>query len=76
MQTQTFVPSQPLSLAAYRELQSHLQQLPGIRVKLLAAQHQQFNYADSQVVGLEICYSDSEIIRQLQSILQHYEIAS
>ncbi|NEO85798.1 MAG: hypothetical protein F6J87_16330 [Spirulina sp. SIO3F2] len=76
MPTQIITPNFPLSLAVYREIQAHLQQLPGIMVQLTPAKHQQFDYDDSQVVNLNIVYPENmpNLTQQTQMILQHYGI--
>lgn len=68
-------PKQPVSLATYREVRSHLQQLPGVQVKLNPMPQAAFDYGDSQIEGLHIEYgqtlTDTEQ-KQLQTILDAY----
>lgn len=68
-------PTQPVSLATFRELRSHLQQIPGVQVNLCPAPQATFDYMDSQVEGLEIEYGQVLATReqeQLQAILRAY----
>ena len=53
-----------LPLAVYREIAAHLRQIEGIDAQLIAYspeedQKQQFDYAQSQIKGLSIEYSDN-----------------
>ena len=53
-----------LPLAVYREIAAHLRQIAGVNAGLIAYspeedQKQQFDYAQSQIKGLSIEYSDN-----------------
>lgn len=47
-----------LPLAVYREIAAHLQQLDGVVVTLLPPNDTEFDYAHSQVGGLEATYPE------------------
>ncbi|WP_041431723.1 hypothetical protein [Synechococcus sp. PCC 6312] len=73
-------PSTPLScpqlpLAVYREVQAHLEQLPGVTVELLPPLPGPFDYLASQIGGIRIetpeCLS-AEDAQYLQDILDYY----
>ncbi len=64
-----------LSLAVYREIAAHLQQVEGIKTKLICQQSQQFDYYQSQVSSLWIEYPAdlaSSCQHRLEEILQYY----
>jgi len=48
-----------MSLAIYRELASHLQQVQGVETHLTPQQFQQFDYHQSQIGSLEINYTET-----------------
>lgn len=48
-----------MSLAIYRELASHLQQVQGVETHLTPQQFQQFDYHQSQIGSLEINYTEA-----------------
>ncbi|MEM8638187.1 MAG: hypothetical protein AAGG51_05100 [Cyanobacteria bacterium P01_G01_bin.54] len=75
----------PLSLATYREVQSHLKQLVGVEVELIAATDAQrpFCYADSQIESIVIQWSSrigatlsTTVGLQVQAILDFYQLHS
>lgn len=45
-----------MPLAMYREVAAHLRQVKGVETALLAQTAQQFEYQQSQVEGLWVCY--------------------
>lgn len=57
-QKQTIIYPQ-MSLAIYRELASHLQQVQGVETHLTPQQFQQFDYHQSQIGSLEINYTET-----------------
>jgi len=64
-----------LPLAVYREIAAHLCQLEGVGVKLLPATNTEFDYAHSQVGGLQVNYPDSLTPgdgQQLTAIIEFY----
>jgi hypothetical protein len=64
-----------MPLAVYREVQAHLQQVAGIEVELLPQTSTQFNYALSQVGGLEINLlgvTELALCERVQQILTYY----
>jgi len=64
-----------MSLAIYREIASHLEQLEGIVTHLTPQQFQQFDYHQSQIGSLEINYTETfqESDRSLvTAILDYY----
>lgn len=66
-------PQMPLSV--YREVAAHLQQVAGLQVKLLPQTSTQFDYALSQVGGLEINLldvTDPALCERVQQILAYY----
>ncbi|MDS3859905.1 hypothetical protein RIF25_03695 [Thermosynechococcaceae cyanobacterium BACA0444] len=73
-------PSTPLScpqlpLAVYREVQAHLQQLPGVTVELLPPLPGPFDYLASQIGGIQIHAPESlsaADAQYVQNILDYY----
>jgi hypothetical protein len=64
-----------LPLAVYREIAAHLQQLDGVVTEFLPPTHTQFDYAHSQVGGLQINYPHplpSEVHQRLNAIIDFY----
>jgi hypothetical protein len=73
-QKQTLIYPQ-MSLAIYREIASHLEQLQGIETNLTPQQFQRFEYQQSQIGSLEINYTTAfdESDRSLvTAILEYY----
>lgn len=64
-----------LPLAVYREIASHCQQLAQVDTLLLSAQVTQFDYAESQIGGLQIQFPvdlTTANRQQLEAILAFY----
>jgi hypothetical protein len=61
-----------LPLAVYREVAAHLRQVVGVEVELLPQTSVDFNYADSQVGGMTICFTPDSDRQRLQQILDYY----
>ncbi|MBI4782644.1 MAG: hypothetical protein HY785_15190 [Oscillatoriophycideae cyanobacterium NC_groundwater_1537_Pr4_S-0.65um_50_18] len=64
-----------LPYAVYQEVAAHLRQVMGITVELLPQQSQTFDYAQSQVGGLQIFYPpevDSAVQQRVEQILAYY----
>lgn len=64
-----------LPLAVYREVAAHLQQVIGVRVELLPQRSQEFDYAQSQIGGLQVHYSPEsgpEVQQRVEQILSYY----
>ncbi len=64
-----------LPLAVYQEIAAHLRQVIGVTVELLPQRSRQFDYAQSQVGGLQIEYSlhtDSLSLQRVEQILAYY----
>lgn len=70
---QIIYPSLPL--AVYRELAAHLEQVAGIKTKLIPQTSEQFDYHQSQISGILI-YSDTDLevsfTQQIEKILNYY----
>ena len=67
--------SPQLPLAVYQEVAAHLRQVLGVTAELLPQQSRQFDYAESQVGGLQILYaSDAESAarQRVEQILAYY----
>lgn len=65
-----------LSLAVYREIVAHLQQVTGVRVELRPQTSQHFHYTQSQIESLVVRYPADgavEKIKQVEAILACYE---
>ena len=64
-----------LPLTVYREVAAHLTQVDGVKVELMPQHSYEFDYRQSQVGGLLVCYpdglsdADGERVRQ---ILMYY----
>jgi hypothetical protein len=76
MVSQYHITYQPeISLAMYRELAAHLEQMPGVNATLISQKSEVFSYLGSQVAGLELSLptnlssSNQGIMR---GILGHY----
>ncbi|MDX2228348.1 MAG: hypothetical protein NW220_01830 [Leptolyngbyaceae cyanobacterium bins.349] len=64
-----------LPLAVYREVAAHLRQVDGVETELVSQRSREFDYAQSQIDRLQICYGDdatSAITTQVQQILAYY----
>ncbi|MBW4660778.1 MAG: hypothetical protein KME15_19055 [Drouetiella hepatica Uher 2000/2452] len=64
-----------LPLAVYQEVAAHLRQVLEVTVEILPQQSRQFDYAQSQVGGLQILYAspvDSASLRRVEQILAYY----
>lgn len=64
-----------LPLAVYREVASHLQQVEGVEVRLLPQRSQTFDYAASQVGGIQIRYpqaAPAQEVARIEQILTYY----
>jgi hypothetical protein len=64
-----------LPLAVYREVAAHLQQVTGVEVSLLPQRSQKFDYYQSQIGGLQVCYTaDATAVSQqrVEQILAYY----
>ncbi|MEY2985033.1 MAG: hypothetical protein RLZZ568_1650 [Cyanobacteriota bacterium] len=66
---------QNLPLAVYREIAAHLQQVEGVVTELLPATERQFDYAHSQVGGLQMRVPEDLGIgdrQQITAIIEFY----
>lgn len=64
-----------MPLAVYREVAAHLEQVLGVEVVLLPQQSQQFDYLQSQVMGLQFRYTEqaeANAEAQVKRILTYY----
>ena len=64
-----------MPLAVYREVAAHLEQVLGVEVVLLPQSSQQFNYLQSQVMGLQFRYTEQAEVNaeaQVKRILAYY----
>lgn len=67
--------SPDITLAMYRELASHLEQIEDVQVELFAQESREFSYLGSQIGGLKLTLSDNLPERSQQlvtKILNHY----
>jgi len=68
---------QQMPLGVYREVQAHLQQLPGLEIELLPQTSPQFDYGQSQLGGIRIVLAPDQPFFEtdrpfLQQILTYY----
>ncbi len=63
-----------ITLAMYRELASHLEQIDGVQVELLWQGDREFSYLGSQIGGMNLSYPASSQNQQdlIEKILNHY----
>ncbi|MEO0947332.1 MAG: hypothetical protein AAFY11_04160 [Cyanobacteria bacterium J06641_5] len=64
-----------LPLAVYREIAAHLQQVHGVVVEILPQTAREFDYLQSQVGGILLCYPislDASEVQNLEAILASY----
>ena len=65
-----------ITLAMYRELASHLEQIDGVRVELIGQGNVEFSYLGSQIGGIDLIYLDlASATKQqplIEKILNHY----
>jgi hypothetical protein len=64
-----------LSFAMYRELATHLAQIESISTQLIWQDSPKFDYADSQISGMWVHYSQAmpqNLYQLAQEILSHY----
>ncbi|MDH6089530.1 hypothetical protein [Umezakia ovalisporum] len=64
-----------LSLAVYREIAAHLRQVEGIEVCVIPQASAEFDYNESQISGLWICWqpnSTTESRQRVEQILGYY----
>lgn len=64
-----------LPLAVYREIAAHLRQVEGVEVSLISQSSQQFDYYQSQIDSLCICWTanaNPESQQRVQQILTYY----
>lgn len=76
METQEKVEFVGLPLAVYREIAAHLRQVEGVEVSLIPQSSPQFDYAQSQIDSLSICWtgnSNAESRQRVQQILAYYK---
>ncbi|QLE56338.1 hypothetical protein [Nostoc sp. TCL26-01] len=76
METQEKVEFVGLPLAVYREIAAHLRQVEGVEVSLIPQSSPQFDYQQSQIDSLSICWrasSNAENRQRVQEILTYYK---
>lgn len=64
-----------ITLAMYRELAAHIEQVQGMTVELFSQESKDFNYLGSQVGGIWLTYpleATSEVQKLVDIILNHY----
>ena len=67
--------SPELTLAMYRELASHLEQIEDVQVELFAQESLEFSYLGSQIGGMWLSYPQSLATQSqilIKDILNHY----
>jgi hypothetical protein len=62
-----------LPLAVYREIAAHLRQVEGVDVDLIPQTSTSFDYYQSQVAGLSICFQPHANEERVQQILDYYQ---
>jgi hypothetical protein len=75
METKEKIEFAGLPLAVYREIAAHLRQVEGVEVGLIPQSSSQFDYYQSQIEGLWICWTSSptsESRQLVQQILAYY----
>ncbi len=73
--TQKITYSPELTLAIYRELASHLEQIEDVQVELFAQESLEFSYLGSQIGGIRLILPSSLSERSQQlvtKVLNHY----
>jgi hypothetical protein len=63
-----------ITLAMYRELASHLEQVDGVSVELIWQGDREFSYLGSQIAALELTFANALPQHQnlVEDILNHY----
>lgn len=63
-----------ITLAMYRELASHLEQVDGVSVELIWQGDREFSYLGSQIAGLYLNFANALPQQQdlVENILNHY----
>ena len=61
-----------ISLATYREIAAHLEQLPGIQITLYPQSAKIFDYLQSQIGSLQIDLPTPDLKPQVDRILAYY----
>jgi hypothetical protein len=83
MPKREIISCQKMPLAVYREVESHLKQVLGVRVEILSQSSQDFAYSQSQIEGLLIDYPQNsshkspldtfgDRQKQVEAILAYY----
>ncbi|MBD2342986.1 hypothetical protein [Anabaena subtropica] len=76
METKEKIEFAGLPLAVYREIAAHLRQVEEVEVSLIPQSSQQFDYYQSQIDSLCICWTanaNSESRQRVQQILTYYK---
>lgn len=76
METKEKIEFPQLPLAVYQEIAAHLRQVEGVEVGLIPQSSPQFDYNQSQIGGLEICWmpnSNPESRQRVKEILAYYQ---
>jgi hypothetical protein len=76
METKEKIEFAGLPLAVYREIAAHLRQVEGVEVSLITQSSSQFDYYQSQIEGLSLCWTEqanSESRQRVEQILRFYK---
>lgn len=76
METKEKIAFAGLPLAVYREIAAHLRQVEGVDVSLIPQSSSQFDYYQSQIDSISLCWTDkanAESRQRVEQILTYYK---
>ncbi|BCL33804.1 hypothetical protein [Nostoc sp. MS1] len=76
METKEKIEFAGLPLAVYREIAAHLRQVEGVEVSLIPQSSSQFDYYQSQIESISLCWTEkanSESRQRVEQILSFYK---
>jgi hypothetical protein len=76
METKEKIEFAGLPLAVYREIAAHLRQVEGVDVSLIPQSSSQFDYYQSQIDSISLCWTknaNSESRQRVEQILTYYK---
>ncbi|HEY9801224.1 MAG TPA: hypothetical protein V6D25_12770 [Leptolyngbyaceae cyanobacterium] len=76
METREKIEFAGLPLAVYREIAAHLRQVEGVDVSLIAQSSSHFDYYQSQIDSISLCWTEnanSESRQLVEQILTYYK---
>ncbi|BAT53474.1 hypothetical protein NOS3756_24350 [Nostoc sp. NIES-3756] len=76
METKEKIEFAGLPLAVYREIAAHLRQVEGVEVSLITQSSSQFDYYQSQIESICLCWTEkanSESRQRVEQILTFYK---